>query len=138
MTRKITKRYSTIIFLIILLILMYFILPVSIPLIVALISALMLNPLVRLAQTRLKINRKLSVILVFLLFLIAIGFGSTLIVTKAIGQVVNFVESIPSHFNQLNQIYLQLEADFREYAQNLPPEFIKQVSSSIEDIFNAF
>src|SRR5690625_2733453 len=116
---------------------MYFVLPVSIPLIVAFITSLILNPLVRIVQLRLKINRQLSVILVFLLFLILVGFAGTIIVTKAIGQVVNFVESMPAHFNQLNEIFLQWEKDFREYAQNLPTEFIKQVSDSVEDNLTA-
>lgn len=116
---------------------MYFILPVSIPLIVALITSLALNPLVRLFQKSLKINRKASVTLVFLLFLIIIGFAGTFIVTKAIGQVVNFVEDVPAHINQLNRIYLEWEAKFRDYAQDLPPEFIKEVSNSLEDNLNA-
>src|SRR5699024_7319836 len=55
----------------------------------------------------------------------------------AIGQVVNFVEDIPAHFNQINHIYMQWEADFRQYAQNLPTEFIKEVSNSIEDNLTA-
>lgn len=137
MTRKITKRHWTFILLIILLILMYFILPVSIPLIVALVTALILNPLIRTVQRKLKINRRFSVILVFILFLIIVGLAGTFIVTKAIGQVVDFVEAIPSHFNQLNQIYLTWESEFREYAQDLPPEFIKQVSDGFEDNLNA-
>lgn len=137
LTRKITKRHWTFIFIISILVLMYFILPVSIPLITALITALILNPLVRLFQRKFKINRNYSVVFVFLIFIFLIGFSATFIVTKAIGQVVNFVEAIPTHVNQLNTIYLEWEANFREYAQNLPSEFIKQVSDSFEDNLNA-
>lgn len=133
MARKLTKRHWTFIFLALLGIASYFILPVSIPLIIALLTALALNPLVHLLQNKLKISRKISVIFIFLLFLILIGFAGTFIVTKAIGQIVNFVEDVPMHFQQINNIYLQLEQDFRQYAQNLPIEFVREVSNSVEN-----
>lgn len=131
--RKMTKRHWTFILLIVLAVVAYFILPVSIPLIVALLTALMLNPLVQLLQNKIKVKRKVSVIFVFLLFLLLIGFAGTFVVTKAIGQIVNFVEDIPTHFNQINDIYLKWEQNFRQYAQNLPIEFVREVSSSIEE-----
>lgn len=137
MLRKITKRQWTFILLAIFAIALYFMLPIAIPLIVALITALILNPLVRLLQRRTKINRKASVIIIFLLFIITIGFAGTFIVTKAIAQVVNFVEDIPAHFNQLNALYEKWVYDFQQYAQSLPPEFVKQVSNSIEENLNA-
>jgi len=134
---KLTKRHWTLILLLLLAVLLYFILPISIPLIAALITALMLNPLVRLLQRKFNINRNISVGIVFLLFILLIGFGGTFIVIKAVAQVVTFAEDIPAHFNQLNNIYSQLEEDFKNYAQNLPPEFIKQISDSIEDSLNS-
>lgn len=135
---KLTKRHWTIMIFIILAILLYFLLPVSIPLILAFITALFLNPLIRFFQRRLKIDRKYAVGIVFLIFIISLSFIGTLIVTRAIGQVVNFVEAIPNHFRQINELYMKIESDFRVYAQNLPPEFIKQVSESIVDNFEAF
>jgi len=132
--RNITKRQWTLIFLFISIILIfYFIFPISLPLVIALITALMLNPLVRIVQHRLRINRKASVIIVFLLFLIFVGVAGTLIVTKAIGQLVNFVEDIPMYINQINSLYNEWEKNFQHYASNLPPEFVKQVSDSFQD-----
>lgn len=134
MFRNISKRQWTLIILALLLILIgYFILPISLPLIFALLTALMLNPIIRFIQTNLKLNRKNSVIIVFLFFLLLIGFAGTFIVTKAVTQVVNFVEDVPNLFNQLNHIYSDWEMHFRQYAKNLPPEFVKQVSSSLEE-----
>lgn len=136
--RKLTKRHWTLIIISLLFIgSFYFILPVSIPLLVALLTAVLLNPLIQIIQSKVKVNRKLAVIIVFLFFLLLLGLAGTFIVTKAIGQVVNFVEDVPMHFNQLNDIYTQLEADFKTYAQNLPPEFIKQISTSIEENLTA-
>ncbi|MFB4167619.1 sporulation integral membrane protein YtvI [Virgibacillus sp. JSM 102003] len=133
MFRSISKRQWTLIFLTIFLILVfYFILPVSIPLIVALVTALILNPLVRILQRKVKISRKSSVIVVFLLFLIFMGISGSFVVTKAVTQVVTFVEDIPSHFNELNTVYGEWEAGLESYTQSLPPEFINQISGSIE------
>src|SRR5699024_10196312 len=84
-----------------------------------------------------KINRKGSVIIIFVLFLLLIGFAGTLIVTKAVGQVVNFAENVPAYIQQVNKIYANWEQAFKQYAKDLPPEFIKQVSASVEDNLTA-
>lgn len=118
---------------IILLIAAYFILPISIPLIIAFLTALSLNPVVRLFQRRIKLSRKLSVIFVFLLFLLVIGFAGTFMVTKAITQVVVFVEDVPKHFNELNEFYEEWEEGFEQYTSNLPDEFVEQVTGSLDD-----
>lgn len=131
--RKITKRQWTIIALIFVAIIGYFLLPIAIPLIIALLTALALNPLVKWLQRRIKISRLLSVTIVFFLFLFLTGFVGTFIITKAVAQVVNFVEDIPLHFNQFNQLYNKFVFDFQQFAQDLPPEFVRQLSASIEE-----
>lgn len=137
MFSKLSRRHWTIITIIFILIISYFILPIAIPLVVALLTALVLNPVVRLLQQKTKLNRKLSVTIIFLMFLLVIGFTSTVIVTKAIAQVVNFAEDLPSHFNQLNRVYSQWIEDFQQYVQTLPNEFVKQVSDGIEENLTA-
>ncbi|WP_077325956.1 sporulation integral membrane protein YtvI [Virgibacillus siamensis] len=133
MFRSISKRQWTLIFFTLLFILFcYFILPISIPLLVALVTALMLNPLVRLFQRKTKISRKTSVIIVFVLFIILVGLTGTFVVTKAVTQVVNFVEEVPVYFQKVNAAYADWEEEVQQYTKNLPPEFIRQVSSSIE------
>jgi sporulation integral membrane protein YtvI len=136
--RTLTKRHWTLIFIAVLLVLfIIFILPVSIPLIVAFFTALLLNPTIRLLQRKTKISRKAAVSIIFLLFLLLVGIAGTFIVTKAVTQVVNFVEDVPSHFNQLNDMYEEWEKDLQQYTNNLPPEFVKQISDSIEENLTA-
>lgn len=138
MFRKITKRQWTIIItLVVLIALLFFLLPISIPLIAALFTALVLNPIVRLLQEKTKLNRQTSVIIIFFILMLMIGFISTFIVTKVIAQVVNFVEDIPVYFQQINQVYEKWNADFQQYTQTLPPEFINQVSTGIEENLTA-
>lgn len=138
MFHKITKRQWTFILLIIVLILFfYFILPISVPLIAALVTALALNPVIRFIQNKIKLNRKSAVIIVFLLFLLVIGVAGTFIVTKSVTQVVHFVEDVPEYFNQLNEVYEDWESDFQRYTQNLPQEFVRQISNSLEENLTA-
>ncbi|MFD1038752.1 sporulation integral membrane protein YtvI [Virgibacillus byunsanensis] len=138
MFRNITKRQWTLLFLLVLLIpFIYFILPISVPLILAFITALMLNPIVRLFQRRVKVNRRNSVIIVFLLFLMIVGFAGTFVVTKTVTQVVTFVEDVNSHFNQINNIYQDWESSIEVYTQNLPDEFVDTISDSVEENINA-
>lgn len=133
MLRNIKKHHWTLIILgIILVIAIIFILPISIPLVVAFITALILNPLVRLFQKRIRLSRKASVTIIFLLFLLIAGVAGTFIVTKAVTQVVNFAEDVPSHFNKLNEIYKDWETDLEQYTDDLPSEFVNQVSDGIE------
>lgn len=134
MFHKLTKRqWSIIFFTILFLLFLYFILPISIPLVTALFTALALNPIVRIFQHKGRLSRKYSVIIVFLLFIVLIGFVGTFMITKTVTQVVHFVENVPDYFNQINKIYKHWEEDFQQYAQNLPDEFIKQVSNSLEE-----
>ncbi|WP_430786160.1 sporulation integral membrane protein YtvI [Virgibacillus flavescens] len=133
MFRTITKRQWTLILTAILLaFLLYFILPISVPLLVAFFTALVLNPAIRIVQKHMKLSRKNAVIIVFMLFLVCIGLTGTFIVTKATTQVVSFVEDVPEHFNQLNNVYAEWENDFQNYSKNLPPEFVNQISKSFE------
>ncbi|MFC2950224.1 sporulation integral membrane protein YtvI [Virgibacillus sediminis] len=134
MFRSITKRqWSLILLAIVLLLFAIFILPVSIPLILAFLTALVLNPLIRWMQRKGRMNRKLSVTVVFLIFLLFIGVVGTFTVTKAVTQVVNFVEDVPAYVNQMNRIYQDWENRVQQYTDTLPPEFVDQASESIED-----
>jgi sporulation integral membrane protein YtvI len=122
---------------IVLLIIGYFVLSISVPLIVAFITALALNPIVRFIQNRIKLSRKNAVIIVFLLFLIVMGVAGTFLVTKAVGQAINFVEDVPSHINKINEIYGEWEDRFSQYGKNLPDEFVRTVTDSFNNYVNS-
>ncbi|MFZ3579386.1 sporulation integral membrane protein YtvI [Virgibacillus sp. DJP39] len=134
MFRSITKRqWKLTIVGLLLVVILYFILPISVPLLVAFFTALVLNPTVKFVQKKSNLTRKSAVIIIFILFLIALGIAGTFIVTKAVTQVVTFVEEVPEHFNELNDLYGDWENDFQNYSKNLPPQFVSQISKSFED-----
>lgn len=57
-------------------------------------------------------------------------------VTKAITQMVVFVEDVPEHFNELNEFYGEWEKGFEQYTSSLPEEFVEQITGSLEENIN--
>ncbi|MDC3412803.1 sporulation integral membrane protein YtvI [Aquibacillus sp. 3ASR75-11] len=138
MFRYLSKRQWILILLSVLLILIgYFILPVSVPLILAFITALFLNPSIRWVQFRFRLNRKVSVIIIFLLFLIVLSVIGTYVVTRVVTQMINFTENAPSYVTQLNAIFAQWESDLNRFTKDLPKEFVVQLTQSIKDNIDA-
>src|SRR5699024_4657757 len=65
------------------------------------------------------------------------GFAGALIVTKAVGQVVNFDGKVPTYVHKVNNIYVDWQLAFKQYAADLPHETIKQELLSVEDNLTA-
>ncbi|MFD1018048.1 sporulation integral membrane protein YtvI [Thalassobacillus hwangdonensis] len=139
MFKYMTKRqWILIIVSILLLIAAYYLLPVSVPLIVALVTSFFLNPAVRWMQYRFRMKRKMSVTIVFLLFLLLIGIIGSFTVTKIVTQVVQFTENSPTYVKQLNQTLIGWEADIDRYTEDLPDEFVSEVTTSIQNNVKGF
>ncbi|MBH0229019.1 sporulation integral membrane protein YtvI [Halobacillus yeomjeoni] len=132
MFRLLTKKQWIIItLLLVLLVASYFILPVSIPLILAFVTALFLNPTVRWIQFRFRINRKMAVTLVFLLFVIALGILGTFAVTRAVAQIVQLADNAPEYINQINNVLLNWQSNMDSFTQNMPKEFVDKLSQEL-------
>ncbi|WP_026570481.1 MULTISPECIES: sporulation integral membrane protein YtvI [Sediminibacillus] len=133
MFRYLSKRqWILIIAAILILIAGYFILPVSVPLILALLTAMFLNPAIRWLQYRFKMNRKFSVTIIFLIFLLVISLVGTYFVTRAVTHVVNFAENAPSYVNQLNTKFTEWETDMDRFTENLPSDFVVEVKDGFK------
>jgi sporulation integral membrane protein YtvI len=136
--KNLNKKHIKLFFVILfLLLLAIFILPVSIPLLLAFVTALILNPVIRWFIRKLKINRKLSVTIVFLLFLIIISIIGTYAVTKIVGQVINFAENVPSYIIQVKDQLLQWETEFDHFTEDLPKELVDEVNRQIQSTTTA-
>lgn len=136
--KNLNKKHLKLFFVILFLILVaIFILPVSIPLIFAFITALILNPIVRWVIKKLKLNRKLSVTVVFILFIIIVSTIGTYAVTKTIGQVVSFAENVPTYIVQLNNQLLEWESDLDHFTEDLPTELVEEVKTQIQSTTTA-
>ncbi|SEN64353.1 sporulation integral membrane protein YtvI [Amphibacillus marinus] len=129
---RLTRRQWTIIFLtIIILVLSFFILPVSLPLILAFLTALSLNPLVNLLEAKFKFKRHLSVISIYLIFVVVIAFLGSIAITNTITQLVSLAENLPDYIVQINDLFLSWSNDLERILETLPKEFIDEVNTSI-------
>ncbi|KAB8138629.1 sporulation integral membrane protein YtvI [Gracilibacillus oryzae] len=137
--KNFTKKYWKI-FLIILvtIIIGYFVLPVSIPLILAFFTALVLNPLIRWFIERLKINRKLAVIIVFLLFILLFTVIGTYAITKTVTQVVNLAENVPDYIVQLTDQIEVWEKELSHLTKDLPQKYVNNAVNNFESMMMSF
>ncbi|UGB32541.1 sporulation integral membrane protein YtvI [Metabacillus sp. B2-18] len=132
MTTILNKRILlTIVSIIIVGVILFYILPISVPLIVAFITALFLEPAIRLLQRRGTLNRHLSVLIVFLLFLILISVSGYILTTKVVGEVVQIADNAPSYINEITKVWENFEDDISNTAQDLPPIFVEEVSNQV-------
>lgn len=137
MFRILTKKQWILILLaIILAIAAYFILPVAVPLVLALVTALFLNPTVRWIQFRFRLNRKMSVTIVFLLFLVFLGLLGTYAVTSAVAQAAQLAANAPAYINQINNVLLNWESSMDSFTQNMPQELVDRVTLELTNTVN--
>lgn len=114
----------------------FYILPVSVPLIAALITALLLEPLVRMLQSRVKMKRHYIVIIIFTIFTLVMGTGIYFTTTKVISQGVKLVEDLPQYVNNVSNIWVQYEEKFKNAAQTFPQEMVHAVTEEINSFIN--
>lgn len=131
---RIFNRRNITIFISILLVagLLYFILPLAIPLIIAFITALFLEPLIKMSQKRLKIKRNLSVLIVFLLFLLLLGISSYFITTKVVTELIKFTQNAPEYINELSNAWLKFQESLISASKDLPKDFVNGINSQIQ------
>jgi sporulation integral membrane protein YtvI len=134
LTKLLTRRNITIFISILLIaLLFYIILPVSVPLISALITALILEPVVLFLQRQTKFGRKLTIIIVFIFFLILIGFSGYLMTTKVITEAINIVENAPRYINDITNVWFDAQERFVEAAKDFPEELVNEINDRGED-----
>ncbi|WP_249315283.1 sporulation integral membrane protein YtvI [Bacillus sp. FJAT-49711] len=116
----------------------YYILPISIPLIIAIITALMLEPLVKLVQYKLKLKRQLSIIIVFTLFTLILAFAIFFIITKAISQGIKLVEEAPGYIQELAVMWNHYEEYFSNAARDFPEEIVTAITDEVNNFLGSF
>ncbi|KGX88574.1 sporulation integral membrane protein YtvI [Pontibacillus litoralis] len=132
------KQWIILLISIILIIAAYFLIPISIPIILAFITALFLNPAVRLCQHRLKWKRKLSVIFVYITFLIILSVAGTFLITKAVSQIATFIDKAPSYVAQVEDFFSEWEEDTIQFKEQFPPQLVKQVENGFQSSLEQF
>ncbi|MGP4072535.1 sporulation integral membrane protein YtvI [Piscibacillus sp. B03] len=139
MFKNITKRQWTIaLYILLLLVLAYFILPISVPLILAFLTALFLNPLVHFNTRRFGISRKLSVTIVFLVFILILATIGTYTTTKVVAQVIKLTENIPTYINDVESELMDFRTKFDAFTEEWPDEFINSVEKRVTENLTSY
>ncbi|WP_456275620.1 sporulation integral membrane protein YtvI [Bacillus sp. AK128] len=129
-----TKRFAIIsIIIIISLLLIFFVLPISVPLIAAFVTALFLEPLVKSIFKRSKLSRNSAVIIVFLLFILFIGISSYFLITKVVGEGIQFAQNVPFYVNDINRVWYDLENRLQNVTEDMPQEVVIEITQQISD-----
>lgn len=137
MKRLFTKQtLIKFIILLLIIVLSYYILPVSIPLIVALITSLLLSPIVKLLQKKFTLSQKLSVIIVFMIFIAFLGLSSFFIITKVVTEAARIIQHAPEYVNEINKAWYVIEQDVIKASENLPKAVTDAVSNQVETTLN--
>ncbi|OZM58469.1 sporulation integral membrane protein YtvI [Lottiidibacillus patelloidae] len=130
-----TKQKILFLFLIITVVLIgYWILPVSLPIIIALVTAMMLEPAVKMFE-RYKIKRRMSILIVFTLFLCLIGLSGYLLVTKIVTEGINVVKNSPKYIEDINNLWLKFEEKMNNASQDLPKELVAEINKNVNNYF---
>lgn len=114
----------------------YIILPVSIPLIAAFITALFLEPAVVYFQKKFRIGRRLSVLGIFLVFVLLLGVSGYFLTTTAITESIDIIENTPLYINEITNAWYKAENRFIEAASDLPKEVVTEISDRTEEFLN--
>lgn len=138
MTKWLTKRNFIIALSIVFIILIFiYIIPVSVPIILALLTALLIDPLVRLAENKLKWKRKLAVISVFIFILALISSLLYYTVTRLIGKIIDFTKAAPDYFNTISGMWIDMQAKLFQYTAGLPVEVINAIQTESKVVFDS-
>ncbi|MDF2902546.1 MAG: hypothetical protein K0S25_184 [Bacillus sp. (in: firmicutes)] len=116
----------------------YIVLPISLPLIISFITALLLEPFVKKLQYKLKIKRRVSVLIVFIFFILLLSLCSYFITTKVIAEVIKIVENSPFFINEMSKKWVNIEAYLMTLSKDLPPVVIKQISFQVQQFLDNF
>ncbi|WP_093855987.1 sporulation integral membrane protein YtvI [Tenuibacillus multivorans] len=139
MFKNVTKKQWTIlIYIVLLLLFAYFILPISVPLILAFLTALFVNPLVRLCTRRFRVNRKIAVSIVFILLISILATIGTYTTIKAIGQIKNIQDNIPTYISEIETELTELRTKVEDYTEDWPDEFVEQAENQVSTTLSKY
>ncbi|MGM9925249.1 MAG: sporulation integral membrane protein YtvI [Bacillus sp. (in: firmicutes)] len=113
-----------------------YILPVSVPLIAAFITSLLLAPLVKLLQTKFSIAQKLSVMIVFIMFIVFIGLSTYFITTKVVAEAAQLIQNIPQYISEINTAWNTIQKDIIDASDKMPKAVTEVVNTQIQTALN--
>lgn len=114
----------------------YFLIPVSYPIIAAFIIGLILTPLVRWCSRLLKVNRVMSVTIIFTLFLLFMVTFFFVAITQLITQGISFFENLPSYLTNINESWNAFVIKVETSFSNFPDVVLSSINDQITLFLN--
>jgi len=109
------------------------VLPVSLPLLAAFITSLLLTPLVKLLQNKFSLSHKLSVTIVFLIFITLLGFTALFITTKVVTEAIQLIDNAPHYLNEISVAWKQFEQHIVTASERFPKALTQIIGGQIQD-----
>ncbi len=133
MRRFFTKQRFMILFTLLLVtIFCWVVLPVSLPLLLAFFTSLSLTPLVKLLQKKFSLNQTLSVTIVFVLFITALGASTFFLTTKVITEGMELLNKAPQYINEIGVAWKQFEQNIIAASERFPKAVTEIIGSQIQ------
>jgi len=130
----INKKFLVIVLLIVLFIVFVtFILPLAVPIILALITAFFLEPVVKWCKQKFKWNRKPSIILVFISFLLLISAILYFTITQLVGKIIQLTKLAPDYFNSLSAVWMNVQNKLFRFTQDMPLEVVTSIQNELSN-----
>ncbi|AOM83296.1 sporulation integral membrane protein YtvI [Salisediminibacterium beveridgei] len=135
-TTRLVRKYVTIAIAILIIgLLIYYILPVATPILTALVAALFLTPAVNGLTRYTKMTRPISVFVVFVSFITVISALGYILFTRALTQLNQFLNNLPSMINDVNIAWINildnLRLQFDQYSQDIVNEIDFAVTNAL-------
>lgn len=106
----------------------------SIPILVALLTAILLEPIVKFFQLRLRFSRVVSVTTTFVLFLAALGLGTYWLIVGVFLQAVTLAKKLPELSRELFQTVKTYLPSLQSYYESLPVETFSSIQQVLTDM----
>lgn len=111
----------------------YWILPVALPIVFALITAIFLEPAVSMIKNRFRINRHITIIIVFTVYVLFLGLTAYFTVTKVVTEAIKLVENAPMYITQISSSWEQLDEKMENFTKDLPKEMVMEMNNRVQD-----
>jgi len=132
MNKQIKSILITITPFILFVIAIYFILPVSLPILLAILTAVMLDSLILYIMKIFHCSRRLSVAILHTSFFSLIIALTYIILTIFLKQVIALSKALPSHFNTLYTLYIDLQTKVFNWTNDWPIEVVQMLQLSLQ------
>jgi sporulation integral membrane protein YtvI len=107
------------------------------PFVVALFISILIDPIVHILETNLKINRTISTLIVILAFSSFAIFALTLGISRLVFEIGNLIRFLPRYYVTMEASLSQLLLELSDQFERLPPEVFQTLQGDFLQFYNS-